>query len=728
MTSAYPRVEKSTALLFDDPTLCNGRLVNLVMVTPSRESKIMTCFYEEEGSSSTCVEVGGAPMSSGNADGNEKALETSRIFDVFDTRPLNTLCAGRYGILSSEPSQQKQDMQPTNECIQYMAHSMMGASLFKSPTYYVSLHDVQEIYKILSQLLMLSPNVFSCGSSIKQYPCPCHKQECRADDVLTALGCQWDWEKYHDFCNEIMMHSQRKKETKQLRVCLTVDLQSMSSIVTRQEPCNNKKGSSPSSDVTSNQMNRGSIFILRRFIQPLISITVCQIIESEMGQNTNVMSNPLLRSCVKRLFVGRTILHCFSEREEDHSSLHHIQSVRTILSVKVPSSPNHDLKEGILLSYRVTSVQASSNPSSQSNDDKEHLTRYVILPSTRIIFQTSEDHGNHNVKQQIIQEPTTISPPWLSSPTHKTTQTRNCLHHYPKALPPHQQLLESLKSMVLLNNASNASQSPPILRSFLFSGPPGVGKTFAVKQAISTANSWFASATAPSQQEHNPDPIKLVSLRGSELLASTSAGGHYAAAARELETQFRLAASFCESKVVNKMNTTGLNNASTSLKESETKAVVIFLDECDALVSSLIVAAMLAMLLDLMESGVRTGWEKLLVVAATNRVDAIPSFLRRPGRLEKEVVVSPPNAQERLSLLKGMLETTMKSANNDDCPSDLATGIKEEELQGLADMCVGYVAADLAALVRRAAILSTERYFTILHLVMKRISRNLPLY
>lgn len=212
-----------------------------------------------------------------------------------------------------------------------------------------------------------------------------------------------------------------------------------------------------------------------------------------------------------------------------------------------------------------------------------------------------------------------------------------------------------------------------------------------------------------------------MSLRGSELLASTSSvGGHYAAAARELEKQFRLAAAFCENKMVNKIDTTGsqtLNETSTSTKENETKAVVIFLDECDALVSSLVVAAMLAMLLDLMERGGpdSTGWEKLLVVAATNRVDAIPSFLRR--RLEKEVVVSPPNAEERLSLLKGMLQNTIQKENNDDCDdgdidtADLALEINDEELQGLAETCVGYVAADLSALVRRAAILSTERVF-----------------
>ncbi|EED87989.1 predicted protein [Thalassiosira pseudonana CCMP1335] len=256
---------------------------------------------------------------------------------------------------------------------------------------------------------------------------------------------------------------------------------------------------------------------------------------------------------------------------------------------------------------------------------------------------------------------------------------------------PYQHLVESLRQILFFQSDGYSNQGstsiPPIPRSFLFTGPPGVGKTYSVKRAISVANEWMFGKAMDTSSTHQ-DTIELVSIRGSELLASASSGGNFATAARELERQFRIAAKLCQ------------RNNNIPDKEGKAKAVVVFLDECDALVSSsVIVASMLAMLLDMVE-GNGDGWERLLVVAATNRVDAIPAFLRRPGRLEKEVIVNPPNAEERFALLENMLGTSLTSE-----------GVSASGLRSVADTCVGYVAADLSALVRRAAILSMERRF-----------------
>ncbi len=45
----------------------------------------------------------------------------------------------------------------------------------------------------------------------------------------------------------------------------------------------------------------------------------------------------------------------------------------------------------------------------------------------------------------------------------------------------------------------------------------------------------------------------------------------------------------------------------------------------------------------------------MTVVAAINSMDAIPNYLRGPGRLEREVVVQPLDPGKRLELLRGML-------------------------------------------------------------------------
>ena len=99
------------------------------------------------------------------------------------------------------------------------------------------------------------------------------------------------------------------------------------------------------------------------------------------------------------------------------------------------------------------------------------------------------------------------------------------------------------------------------------------------------------------------------------------------------------------------------------------------------------------------------GWERVIVVAATNRVDAVLDYLRRPGQLEREVVVRPPDSGGRYELLRGMINP---AKDDDECDDD-DDDDDEAGLREVADACVGYVAADLSALVRRAATIGMER-------------------
>ena len=94
-----------------------------------------------------------------------------------------------------------------------------------------------------------------------------------------------------------------------------------------------------------------------------------------------------------------------------------------------------------------------------------------------------------------------------------------------------------------------------------------------------------------------------------------------------------------------------------------------------------VVAATLAAILDGMKGGKgagfdhpsgecnnskHSGWERVIVVAATNCVDAIPSYLRRPRRLEREVVVRPPNSGGRHKLYPAAADNGDKCNECDD--------------------------------------------------------------
>ena len=98
----------------------------------------------------------------------------------------------------------------------------------------------------------------------------------------------------------------------------------------------------------------------------------------------------------------------------------------------------------------------------------------------------------------------------------------------------------------------------------------------------------------------------------------------------------------------------------------------------------------------------------MIVIAATNRIDAIPSSLRRPGRIDRELSISPPNAKERLKILKSLLNEIEQGRDfqRDDSHEDESKSINDTEILEIAELCVGYVASDLASLIRRAAFLS----------------------
>ncbi|KAL7497987.1 hypothetical protein ACHAWT_006842 [Skeletonema menzelii] len=549
-------------------------------------------------------------------------LSTQIIFPDVKQSSFNNYIDDEYGrILSSESLPSKNEIQ--SDCIDSIAFALSSwyANSFTTEKRDVSRADVESVCNILSTSIQLEP-------AIDRY-CSCYDDECSADPFISSL--RLDLDANARYLNNAHHKQSDSPMTTPLRLIVTGDPTS----------------GCTSCDTNSTQMG---VKILRRSIpkMPLISLVLQP--EGNASEHASILDDHLLRACVKRLLIGRVLLH--SGNTVDGHAI-----IRTSLSVKVPAKPSlSNRDELVTLQFRVADIQSRN----KHNDNDQIM--YVILPSTRIIFQ-AETPSSTMIQEAFDTKEIELEKPSCRSKPQQIIST------------PHQQLVDSLRILVHVSDQQNR---PLIPRAFLFSGPPGVGKTYAVKKAISVANSWVGNSTKNS----NGDTVRLVSLRGSELLAMS--GGSNATTARVLEGHFEEAAKFCRSR---------------DRAGAAAKAVVLFLDECDALVSSHVVAAKLALLLDKMEGVVqphsRSGkWGQIIVVGATNRVDVIPAFLRRPGRMEKEVVFSPPNADERFSLLKTLL-------SDHDIP--------HLELQNVAEECVGYVAADLSALVRKAAMLGIER-------------------
>src|SRR3989344_2477926 len=92
-------------------------------------------------------------------------------------------------------------------------------------------------------------------------------------------------------------------------------------------------------------------------------------------------------------------------------------------------------------------------------------------------------------------------------------------------------------------------------------------------------------------------------------------------------------------------------------EEAEKKAPsILFIDEIDAIASKReesygeVEKRMVAQLLATMDGMQERG--KVIVIAATNRPNAIDPALRRPGRFDREITIAPPSKDGRLNILK----------------------------------------------------------------------------
>ena len=135
--------------------------------------------------------------------------------------------------------------------------------------------------------------------------------------------------------------------------------------------------------------------------------------------------------------------------------------------------------------------------------------------------------------------------------------------------------------------------------------------------------------------------------------------------------------------------------------EQATKAApaIVFIDEIDSIapkrsqVHGEAEKRLVAQLLTLMDG--LNSRAHVVVIAATNRPDAIDEALRRPGRFDREIVIGVPDESGRREIL-GIHTRGMP----------LGPGV---DLNELARTTHGFVGADLAALAREAAIEAVRR-------------------
>jgi transitional endoplasmic reticulum ATPase len=204
---------------------------------------------------------------------------------------------------------------------------------------------------------------------------------------------------------------------------------------------------------------------------------------------------------------------------------------------------------------------------------------------------------------------------------------------------------------------------PP--KGVLLYGPPGTGKTLIAKAVASESGAHF------------------IPIAGPEVISK-----YYG------ESEQRLREVFEEAR--------------------ENAPSIIFIDELDSIaprreevtgeVERRVVAQLLTMMDGLEERG------QVVVIGATNRVDAIDAALRRPGRFDREIEIGVPSEPDRIEILK--IHTRGMPLAED------------VNLYALSQQTHGFVGADLAALAREAAIRALRRYLPDLDLDKQEIDQE----
>ncbi len=185
--------------------------------------------------------------------------------------------------------------------------------------------------------------------------------------------------------------------------------------------------------------------------------------------------------------------------------------------------------------------------------------------------------------------------------------------------------------------------SPP--KGVLMHGPPGTGKTLLAKAVANESDAYF------------------ITINGPEIMSKYVGG-----------SEERLREIFEEAE--------------------ENAPSIVFIDEIDAIapkreeVTGEVERRTVAQLLTLMDGLKSRG--QVMVIGATNRVDALDQAIRRPGRFDREIEIGVPDKDGRKEVLQ--IHTRGMPLEED------------VDLDEIADVTHGFVGADIESLAKEAAM------------------------
>lgn len=297
-----------------------------------------------------------------------------------------------------------------------------------------------------------------------------------------------------------------------------------------------------------------------------------------------------------------------------------------------------------------TFVPLAVHPSSSSYSSQFHaLQPFIGSSTTAISFVASPEQLITHISGSVANETATSSDLAVESSLKSKVNAFSSIGGLERELS----LIREAVELPLLQPElfSVYGVKPP--RGVLLYGPPGTGKTMIARALASQATASFFS------------------LSGAEITGRLLG-----------EAEARVRSIFATA--------------------AEQAPSVVFIDEIDALcphrdgadeTQKRVVAALLSIL-----DGVHA-MRGVVLLAATNRPNALDPALRRPGRLDREVEIGVPSREGRMDILTKALQSVRHV-------------LSEDDVRSVAEKAHGYVGADLQLVVREAALHCMHRLFS----------------
>lgn len=240
------------------------------------------------------------------------------------------------------------------------------------------------------------------------------------------------------------------------------------------------------------------------------------------------------------------------------------------------------------------------------------------------------------------------------------TKTKNVDFSKVGGLSQHIKLLRELIIVPLLYGDVYMNLNINAPRGLLFYGPPGTGKTLVAGALANELNS-----------ESRGNKVTFFQRKGADILDKWVGESE-----RKLRDLFD--------------------------KASKHRPSIIFFDEIDGLApersqkNDQVHCSVVATLLALMDG--LDNMPGVIVIGATNRIDAIDPALRRPGRFDRELYFPLPNSQARKEILQVHMQTWKHKPG-------------QEFINRLAELTTGYCGSDIQALCSESVLCCLKRLY-----------------